>query len=330
MGSHELVLFSQDAGAGCRRADFLWHLPVLFGGTICHLVGGHVSWYLLILLSGCSYTTSLSSQLQPMAFRDNKKLKLEDVEFTTDTSDKDYARHDMVRVFAVGKVFTKISFKQVNFLGCYFRNCRFLGCDFTGAFIKETNLRGSQFENCNFRYTTWERSHLDDDFLDQCLPSEENLARDLVRSLRVNFSEIGNYEAVNRSASIEVHLTGQHLFKAAYSKESYYRSKYKGGKRLSHAAKHARWKALDLLWGNGESIVRIMICCIFAILVVSVLYSREVDVPIGVAITESIWQFWGKQYSQAMPPIYTLALTITQFVAFGLFMAILVKRLSRR
>jgi hypothetical protein len=265
-----------------------------------------------------------------MPFRDNKKPKFEDVEFTADVSNEDFTRHDMVRVFAVGKVFTRTSFKQVNFLGCYFRNCRFIGCDFTGAFVKETNLRGSQFENCTFRYTAWEKSHLDDDFLDRCLPSEENLARDLVRSLRVNFAEIGNYEAVNRAASIEVHLTGQHLYKAAYSKESYYRSKYKGRERLSHAAQHARWKVLDLLWGNGESIVRILISCSLAILAVSALYSRESELSLADALMESIWQFWGKQYTQAMPPIYALALTITQLVAFGLFMAILVKRLSRR
>jgi uncharacterized protein YjbI with pentapeptide repeats len=265
-----------------------------------------------------------------MAFRDNKKTKLEDVEFTTDINSEDFMRHDMVRVFAVGKVFTKISFKQVNFLSCYFRNCRFIGCDFTGAFVKESNLRGSQFENCTFRYTTWEKSHLDDDFLDRCLPSEENLARDLVRSLRVNYSETGNYEAVNRAASIEVGLTGQHLYKAAYSNEAYYRSKYKGTERFSHAVQHARWKALDLLWGNGESIVRILISCFVAVLVVSIFYSREAKVSLIDALLESIWQFWGKQYAQAMPPIYALVLAASQFVAFGLFMAILVKRLSRR
>ena len=265
-----------------------------------------------------------------MDIRENKKTKLEDVEFTTNITSEDFKRHEMVRVYAVDKVFTKCSFKQVNFLGCYFRNCRFIGCDFTGAFVKETNLRGSQFENCTFQYTAWEKSQLDDDFLNHCLPSQENLARDLVRSLRVNFSEIGNYEAVNRAASIEVGLTGKHLFKAAYSNESYYRSKYKGTERLERAAQHARWKALDWVWGNGESIFRILISCFVSILVVSILYSREAKVSFFVAVMESIWQFWGKQYLQAMPPTYALALTITQFVAFGLFMAILVKRLSRR
>jgi len=41
-----------------------------------------------------------------MASRDNKRTKHEDVEFTTDISSEDFTRHDMVRVFAVGKVVT--------------------------------------------------------------------------------------------------------------------------------------------------------------------------------------------------------------------------------
>ena len=265
-----------------------------------------------------------------MALRDNKKQIVADSEFTADIDGKDYARHEFVRIFAVGIVFTKVVFKQANFVGCYLRNCRFIDCDFTGASFKETSLKGSQFDNCTFKYVSWEKSHLDDDFLDQCLPSEENLARDLVRSLRVNFAEIGNYEAVNRAASIEVKLTGQHLYKAAYSNESYYRAKYKKWQRFLHAARYFRWKTLDLLWGNGESIARIIASSLAVIFLVSFFYWRESKLSFSDAFLESLWQFWGKQYTHAIPPIYSLLLTITQFVAFGLFMAVLVKRLSRR
>lgn len=265
-----------------------------------------------------------------MTLRDNKKQIVADSEFIANVDGKNYARHQLIRIFAVGIIFTKVTFKQANFVGCYFRNCRFIDCDFTGASFKETSLKGSQFEKSIFKYVSWEKTHLDDDFLDHCLPSEENLARDLVRSLRVNFSEIGNYEAVNRAASIEVSLTGQHLYKAAYSNESYYRSKYKGWQRISHAAQYLRWKALDLLWGNGESIARIVASSFLAITLVSLFYWRESKLSFGDAFLESLWQFWGKQYTQVIPPVYSLLLTITQFVAFGLFMAVLVKRLSRR
>lgn len=265
-----------------------------------------------------------------MTLRDNKKPRLEDMEFTADVTDEDYSRRYLVSVYAVRRVFRKVSFKQSNLLDSYFRNCRFIDCDFTGAFVKGSNLQGSQFENCSFRYTTWEKSRLDDDFMDNCLPSEENLARDLVRSLRVNFMETGNYEAVNRAAAIEIRLTGQHLYKAAYSREAYYRSKYKGWKRLTHALQHARWRMLEWLWGNGESIVRVLLSSLSAVVVVSFLYARDAKLGIGDAFLESLWHFWGKQYARALPPEYALALAVVQFVALGLFMAILVKRLSRR
>ena len=260
----------------------------------------------------------------------NKKPRIEDQEFTSDLRDEDLSRKDCVRLFAVGKTFRNVSFKQSTIESCYFRNSRFIKCDFTGASIKESNFKGAQFEDCNFKYTAWEKTYLDEDFLATCLPSEENLARDLVRSLRVNFTEIGNYEAVNRAASIEVQLTGKHLSNAAYSQQSYYRSKYKGWSRVSHAFQHMRWKALDLLWGNGESVIRILMSSFVAILFVALLYMRSAGLPFEEAFIEALWHFWGKQYAAAMKPVYVLCLTVTQFIAVGLFMAILVKRLSRR
>lgn len=265
-----------------------------------------------------------------MHLRDRKQEVLEEVELLADLCDYDLSRHDLFHVIAKGRLFHKVSFKQAALTECYFRNCRFVECDFTGATIKGTNLRGAQFEGCTFRYTTWEKSPLDDEFLDNCLPSEENLARDLVRSLRVNFAETGNYAAVNKAASIEVRLTGEHLYKAAYSRQSYYRLKYKGWHRASHAFRHARWKAFDLVWGNGESVGRIVVSSIAVVLACAAIYAHDSQRPFADALLESLWHFWGRQHARAMPPIYALALAITQFFALGLFIAVLVKRLSHR
>lgn len=266
-----------------------------------------------------------------MELRNNKKVTIKDKEFTAGLLDADFSRKELVRVFAVKQTFTGAAFKQANFLSCYFRNCRFIKCDFTGASFKDSNFRGAQFEECNFKYTTWEKTVIDDDFLANCLPSEGNLARDLVRSLRVNFSQIGNYEAVNIAASIEVKLTGKHLFNAAYSKQSYYRAKYKGWNRFRHALRYIQWKLLDLLWGNGESVFCILRAGLFVVLVAAVLSMCGVsDVTFKTAFCEAFWHFWGAQYKAPMPPVYVIILTVTRFVTFGLFMAILVKRLARR
>jgi hypothetical protein len=266
-----------------------------------------------------------------MGLREHKKQKIEDREFFDEVRKEDHSRKELVRVYAVNVAFVDVNFAQCDFSSCYFRRCRFIRCDFTGANIRGTNLSGSQFDDCIFKYTTWEKTLLDDAFLDSCLPSELNLARDLVRCLRVNYSQIGNYDAVNRAASIEVKLTGQHLYNAAYSGQAYYRAKYKGFSQFTHGLHHAQWKALDLLWGNGESVIRVAISGLMVVLVASgLVFGSRSNLPFPEAFWMAFCTFLGVRYGQELSLGYTASLTIGRFVLFGLFMAILVKRLSRR
>ncbi len=266
-----------------------------------------------------------------MNLRDNKKDKIEDKEFIGGLSSIDLSRKEFVRVYAVNQVFTDVIFKQCVFTSSYLRNCKFIRCNFTGASIKESNFKGAQFEECIFKYTSWEKTLLDEHFLDTCLPSEENLARDLVRSLRTNFAQIGNYEAVNKAAAIEVKLTGQHLYNAAYSKQSYYRAKYKGQARIVNALRHLHWKSLDLLWGNGESIFRVVLTGLIVILIAAIFFMRETA---GISYSDSFLEvlgcFWGTRYRNPLSFAYVVPLALIRYVLLGLFMAILVKRLSRR
>lgn len=119
-----------------------------------------------------------------MEIVDHVKERLADKEFHGDVT-QGFEKMEMVRVFAVKTTFTGVSFKQAALTNCYFRNCTFVRCDFTGTQIKDCYFKGASFEQCQFRYTTWEKTQLDEEFLDKCLPPEENLARDLVRTLRV-------------------------------------------------------------------------------------------------------------------------------------------------
>lgn len=265
-----------------------------------------------------------------MGMREHRKELIEDKEFEGEVVES-FERKELVRVFAVDVTFKGVVFKQAVLINCYFRNCTFIRCDFTGAQIKDSNLKGSSFEGCQFRYATWDKTLLDEEFLDRCLPPEENLARDLVRSLRVNFTQIGNYEAVNKAAAIEVALTGKHLFNAAYSKQAYYRTmqKYKGLHRFTYVGRHLQWKALELLWGNGESLLRVFLSGAIAIMGAALLLSAKANLLYVEAFSLSFLSFWGVEQQQ-VPIALATVLTISRFVFFGLFMAILVKRLSRR
>ena len=268
-----------------------------------------------------------------MELKDHKKRLIEHKEFEGAVRDQNFSQCELSRVYGVKVIFVNISFKQSDISRCYFRNCRFIRCDFTGANIRESTFNGSQFDDCDFKYTTWEKTHIDEQFLESCLPSEENIARDLVRSLRVNFSQIGNYIAVNRAISIEVRLAGQHLYNAAYSQQSYYRSKYRGLLRVRKSFEHARWKALDMLWGNGESIARVAILGLIVILIAATLILfDQPQLSIGKALWTALYLFWGLKTDSvgAAREWLAIILTISRYILFALFMAILIKRLSRR
>ncbi len=266
-----------------------------------------------------------------MKLVDHRKERIEDKELDSDVRDESFTQKSLSRIYAVRRTFVDVSFKQSELVNCYFRNCRFIRCDFTGALISSSNFRGSQYEDCKFHYSTWQHTFLDAEFLDSCLPSEENLARDLVRTLRVNFGHIGDYPAVNKAASLEVALTGQHLFNATYSKQSYYRSKYKGLSRIYSGLRHLRWKALDLLWGNGESILRVACSGAVFLLAWTVFLAWQTpDFGWKEALSVGATAFWGVPSKMAVPDSYLAVLAAVRYLLVGLFMAILIKRLSRR
>lgn len=266
-----------------------------------------------------------------MKLKEHVKKQVKDQEVQEVADNEDLSQKEFSRVYAVKKTFNGVVFKQCNFLSCYFRNCRFISCDFTGALFKDSNLIGSQFENCRFHYSFWDKTIVEEDILDSCLMSEENLARDLVRSLRVNFAQIGNYTAVNKAAAIEVKLTGKRLYNAAYSKQGYYRQKYKGWSRAQMCAKHLSWKFFDLLWGNGESIWRVLGWGIAAVVIAAiVMFFSGLGLSVLDSLVTAVFAFWGVRSTHDAPQFVAVALTIVRFFLFGLFMAILVKRLSRR
>lgn len=267
-----------------------------------------------------------------MSLIDHKKEKIEDKEFSEDVTGEEYSRKDISRIFAVGKTFTCVNFSQSNVSSCYFRNCRFIRCDFTGTVFKDCYLKGTSFPESSLKYTTFNSSQLDDAILDNSLPPEENLARDFVRSLRVNFSQVGNYEAVNKAASVEVKLTGIHLYKAAYSREAYYRGKekYTGIGQFKAVCDHAKWKFLDLLWGNGESLFKIFMSSLaFLILMSFIIFLSSANTFSDITISV-FYNFWGVESDLNIARPCIVILTAVRLLFFSLFVSVLVKRLAKR
>jgi len=266
-----------------------------------------------------------------MNTREHRKKQIQDIEYIENILGEDLSQHEYFKTYAVNIQFKDVNFKQCVFDTSYFRKCKFISCNFTGSIFKNCNFQGAQFDNCNFSYTQWEKTIIEESFLNHCLPSEENLARDLVRSLRVNFSQIGNYSAVNTAIRIEIQYTGIHLYNAAFSRKSYYRAKHKGLDRLSIAYRYIVWKILDILWGNGESLMRVSRTAIIIIGIVALYLWQESNfIRFRDSVSTSFFGFWGIYTGTSLSSSMVAIFVISRLVLFGLFMAILVKRLSRR
>lgn len=265
--------------------------------------------------------------------QDCRKVEFRNREFNDSVNDADFSRGIYIHIYAVGKTFKKVNFEKCNWTNCYFRNCKFINCDFTGCSFKESNFKGSEFQDCKLRYTFWDKTLIDESILDSCWIPEENLMRDIVRSLRVNFAQIGNQDAVNKAILMEIKLTGAHILNIAKSKQEYFRRKRDKATKcqiLLFWLDYCRWLFIDFLCGFGEKPWRVFIWILLAPLIASLimqLYNQEYN-------ENYLWQaheiFWGLKSTSHLPSAFSMFLIGVRYLLLSLFTATLVKRLLRR
>ena len=255
--------------------------------------------------------------------------------FDSDASDVQFSNSLFVRLVAKGKRFTNVDFKYSIFDTCYLRNCTFDSCDFTGCRFVATNLHGSAFTGCKFDYSIFERTVVESDILDTGCPGHENLKMRFARALRMNFQQVGDARSVNKAIKVELQATEIYLRKAWKSNESYYRHKYSGWKRITVFIEWIDFKILDLVWGNGESALKLSRTLLFLLFVMSL-----VDViafkdrqRVG-SYVQSIFEmpqiFLGTLSPSYYPKAYLTIILFARLIAFGFFMSIIIKRFNRR
>ena len=264
---------------------------------------------------------------------ENKKTLLREIEIQeTDLDNLDFKKHELVRVYAVEKKFINVSFMQSIISECHFRNSIFRNCDFTGTDISNTNFQGADFIGCTFDYTTFTGTHINTLPLRRNLPSRENLKIQLAKSLRLNYASIGDYDGVNFAIDIEIAATLEHLKKAAFSKEAYYRGKneFSGFGRLFHGMKYFYYLFLDLLWGNGEKPLRMFISIPLLLTLLSLIFSCTQNISIVTSIKETISIFFLGGESKLLGFMASSTANIMRYIALGLFISSLIRRISRR
>lgn len=263
----------------------------------------------------------------------NKKEHVKEKELEVeDLKDLTFERHELTRVYAVGLKFVDVSFKQSIIQESYFRNCIFTNCDFTGANISQTNFQGSNFIGCTFNYTNFQGTQIGIAPLNRNLPGWENIKMKLAKNLRMNYASIGDYNGVNFAISVELSATMEHLRKAAFSREAYYRGKeeYSGGGRILCIFRFIWFWLLDKLWGNGEKPVRMFISIPLLLLVIATTCTLVLGQSFATSVKESSTVFFVGGASHVLGLYTSSVIIILRYIVIGLFVSSLVRRLSRR
>lgn len=174
---------------------------------------------------------------------------------THDMTRQRFTNHQFQRLVAKSREFIDCDFSYSEFDSSYLRKCIFNSCNFTGCKFTRTILRGSKFIGCKFDYTQFVDTHVEPEILDSGCPGKENMQQMFARTLRINFIQIGDTVAANKAIKIELEATRIHFHKAWNSRESYYRKKYTGFKRIGMFIEWLSFTLLDYFWGNGESVL---------------------------------------------------------------------------
>src|SRR5690606_27463988 len=87
---------------------------------------------------------------------------------------------------------------------------------------------------------------------------------------RMNFQQVGDAKAVNEAITQELDATSRHLLESWLSEEEFYRKKYRGLLRIRQFLAWVEFWALHFIWGNGESITKLLRTIIIGMFVIAI------------------------------------------------------------
>lgn len=268
-------------------------------------------------------------------FRPTGREVVTDQAITHDLQGVNLRNKQFERLVATKKRFTDCDFSYSKFESAYLRNCTFDSCKFIGCKFTQSNLRGSKFEGCVFDYAEFSQTQVEQEILDTGCPGQENLQQKFARTLRVNFHQIGDTVAANKAIKIELEAGRVHLHKAWRSRESYYRKKYPGVKRLGAFFEWLEFVLLDAFWGNGESSVKLLRTLVFVVSAIALgdVYFLKDPLLLDSYITaakKSPQIFLGIVQPNCFSGLVLAGIAAVRYVMLACLVSILVKRFSRR
>jgi len=244
-----------------------------------------------------------------------------------------------------GRVFEGYDFSYCVFVRAYFHNATFSGCKFIGAHFVDCNFRNAQIRGCDFSYATLSGSKIPTNQILNNLPDRPNVRRELLQILRRNAMSIGDYDAEKTFVVREIDAKKEHYRLVSKRPDSYHQNKYSFWQAVWHRIKYHGLQLDWLLWGHGERLWIAPIALVILLAALSLCLAAQTFTSIpNPTFTIAVDLFWiafvyhsnlflGLPVDQAgIKGLMWIdwLLVITRYVAIGVLVAALYRRLSHR
>jgi len=248
-------------------------------------------------------------------------------------------------ISARGVIFEKCDFSHCIFTRAYFRDSEFTKCFFIGARFYDCNFRHAKLRLCDFKYAQFQNTLIPISEVIANLPEWPNVKQELLRSHRVNAHSVGDADAEKKYIIEEMAALREYYRKARQKRDSYYIDKYGG---VGNWFK-TRWKSFTLwlgwvVWGYGERPIHLLSSVIVVLLILSLISGLQIQVlSTGSTLSmvgTNLWQglkttlavFFGIQQEPIQSIGYFLisVIVVVRYVVFGLFIALIFRRFSKR
>ncbi len=228
----------------------------------------------------------------------------------------------------------------------YFFHAKFKNCKFIGTRFAECNFRQATFDQCIFDYADFNRCIVPVPQILANLPSFANVRWEFLHNLRANARAVGDARYESQIVNKEIEAEIEH-WRSIRTRPSGYYEKYNNMGDWLAAWYHSLRLIIErYVWGHGESLTRLFIATIAALLFLSIAHCIGSAGGLGSQPLSTLTSLFMQSLSfvfklfidlpsiQASEvvssPFISTVTVMIRYVAIGLAIPVLYKQIAKR
>ena len=227
----------------------------------------------------------------------------------------------------------------------YFHKAKFERCKFIGTRFVTTSFRSATFESCDFSYADFDRCIIPVPQVLANLPAFANVRWELLHNLRANMRALGDTRHESELVWQEIDTEMEHWRSIARRPAGYYH-KYTRTERWVARFKYWRLLTERYVWGHGESLVRLGVATLVALMLLGLLNAIGRIGDLGSTSIGSMLKLWLDSFllmaelfidlpsvngqEVARSPITSTLAVALRYVSIGLAVPVLYKYIAKR